>query len=90
MHAIAPVRATRSHGFTLVELLVVIAILGTLVGLLLPVVQASRENARLISCRNNLSQLSKALLRHEAEFGYFPSGGWGPHWLGVAGRSADA
>ena len=78
------------HGFTLVELLVVIAILGTLVGLVLPAVQASRENARLTACRNNLSQLSKALLRHEAEFGSFPSGSWGPHWLGVAGRAADS
>ena len=62
------------RGFTLVELLVVIAIIGILVGLLLPAIQAAREAARGTQCKNNLHQLSLAVLNYEASQRHLPPG----------------
>jgi prepilin-type N-terminal cleavage/methylation domain-containing protein len=55
-----------NRGFTLVELLVVIAIIGVLVGLLLPAVNAAREAARNSSCKNNIKQLTTALINMDS------------------------
>ena len=80
------IRNQKSQAFTLVELLVVITIIGILIALLLPAVQAAREAARQVQCKNNLKQLALGMLDHEHEHGFFPSGGWNWEWTGDPDR----
>ena len=80
------IKRSRSAGFTLVELLVVIAIIGILIALLLPAVQAAREAARRLRCQNNLRQIAMAILNHEQQQGFYPTGGWGAAWVGDPDR----
>jgi prepilin-type N-terminal cleavage/methylation domain-containing protein/prepilin-type processing-associated H-X9-DG protein len=71
----------QKHAFTLVELLVVIAIIGILIALLLPAIQAAREAARRIECRNHLKQIAQACIQHENAQKFYPTGGWSWEWF---------
>ncbi|MCE5266320.1 MAG: DUF1559 domain-containing protein [Planctomycetaceae bacterium] len=85
----AKVARAGSRGFTLVELLVVITIIGILIALLLPAVQAAREAARQMQCRNNLKHLALACLNHEQAQKSYPTGGWSERWVGDPDRGFD-
>ena len=50
------------QAFTLIELLVVIAIIVALAGLLVPIVVGAGQTADELVCKNNLTQIGKAIL----------------------------
>ena len=76
----------RSSGFTLVELLVVIGIVALLMGIILPSLAASREEARAMICTTHLDQIFKASYIYSTQnderlprLGYLSHvGGWWP------------
>ena len=69
-------RRSAQFGFTLIELLVVISVISVLAGMLLPVLQNVREQARRTKCANNLSQIGQAIPIYAGDYrGRIPPNG---------------
>lgn len=68
------VQNSHRRGFTVVEVLVSVGIVSLLIAISLPAVQQSRERARNIACKSNLSQLGKGFHAFHATNNRFPSG----------------
>lgn len=75
----------RTRGFTLFDLMATLIIIALLIAILLPAVQAAREQARRVSCDNNLRQLGVALQNYHQAHGLLPPGSVSSHqpvtWL---------
>lgn len=86
----ASVERRDSAGFTAVELLVALGVVAAVVALLLPAVRAAQEMNRMNVCRNHVRRLAGAVMEHETNLGYLPSGGWGANWLGSGTLASDS
>jgi len=82
--------------FTLIEMLVVMAIMTILIGLLIPSLQRTREQAKDTKCRSNLHSIHLAMTTYLHDHNKFPElnneendGAWQYNYLIYDGRDFD-
>lgn len=64
---------SRRKAFTLIELMLVIAIIATLIGLLLPALKGSRDQAKRAKTKTLMNGLNLALKAYYNEYGFWPN-----------------
>lgn len=70
-------RQQTATAFTLIELLIVVGIISVLISLLLPALNAAREQARAVTCQSNQRQLMVAFLMFASEHqNHLPGNYW--------------
>ena len=84
------VSANKKQGFTLIELLVVISVIAVLMAILMPALQRAKDQARRVSCANNLKQIGTSLHMYGVDFdGKLPLNHGGAWWQDVAYSTTD-
>lgn len=74
-------RKNRS-GFSIPEMLAVIAIIVIIISMLLPSLEAAREEGRMVVCMSNLSQLGRGTTNFSTEHNARLPGIWNSVWVG--------
>jgi len=60
-------------GFTLIEMLVVIAIIAILAGILLPVLAAAKEKARVAQAKSEVRSIAAMIAAYQADYSTYPA-----------------